>query len=290
MRYRLRHLTSYSYAEPVDLASHLLHLSPRDMPGQRVLHHHILADPSPARVVRREDAYGNRACWLFLDTPHARFDVVTEAEVEVGFAPPAGTGPAAAALAPLARCLPDAAEFLFPSPMLPRSDAARAYAGASFPEGRPVVEGLVDLMRRIRQGFAFRPGVTDIATPVARVLERREGVCQDFSNLMITGLRGLGIPARYVSGYVRTRPAPGQPRRRGADQSHAWVAAWCGPDLGWTMCDPTNECFVTDEHVVLGWGRDFADVSPLRGVILGGGAHAVTAAVDLEPAEAEVGD
>ena len=289
MRYRLRHLTAYRYAEPVDLAAHLLHLSPRDMPGQRVLHHRILAEPLPARLSRRDDAFGNRACWLFLDAPHSRFEVVTEAEVEVAFPLPAGAGPAAEALAPLARTVPDAAEFLFPSPMLPPSDAARAFAEPSFAGGRPVVEGLADLMRRIRHGFAFRAGVTDIATPVARVLERREGVCQDFSNVMITGLRGLGIPARYVSGYVRTRPPPGQPRRRGADQSHAWVAAWCGPEIGWAMCDPTNDCFVTDEHVVLGWGRDFSDVSPLRGVILGGGAHGVTAAVDLEPAEAEVG-
>jgi transglutaminase-like putative cysteine protease len=289
MRYRLRHVTAYAYAEPVDLASHLLHLSPREVPGQRVLSHSLSASPEPSRVVLRDDAFGNPAAWLFLDAPHARFEVVAEAVVEVAFALPAGEGPPAAEVAAGARALPEAAEFLFPSPMLPASGAATGFVAPSFPAGRPVVAGLADLLRRFREGFTFRAGVTDITTPVARVLERREGVCQDFANVMVTGLRGLGIPARYVSGYVRTRPPPGQPRRRGADQSHAWVAAWCGPVLGWVQCDPTNDLFVTDEHVLLGWGRDFSDVSPLRGIILGGGAHDVTVSVDLEPAEAEVG-
>ena len=135
---------------------------------------------------------------------------------------------------------------------------------------------------RIRREFRFRAGVTNIATPIAEILRRREGVCQDFSHLMLAMLRGLGLPGRYVSGYIRTRPAPGQPRRLGADQSHAWVGAWAGPALGWIDVDPTNGIVVSEEHVVLGWGRDYADVVPLRGVILGGGGQELTVAVELE--------
>jgi transglutaminase-like putative cysteine protease len=177
----------------------------------------------------------------------------------------------------------DAAEFLQPSPMLPHSRGAGAFAATSFPPGRPVLAGLLDLNARIRRDFAFRAGTTGIATPVEEVLARRQGVCQDFTHVMVAGLRALGLPARYVSGYIRTRPPPGQARHRGADQSHAWVGAWLGPGAGWVDLDPTNALVVHDEHVVLGWGRDFADVSPARGVVLGGGAHALSVAVDLEP-------
>ena len=168
--------------------------------------------------------------------------------------------------------------------MAPLDPEAGAYAAPSFPPGRPVLAGLRDLMGRIRREFAFRAGVTTIATPVAKVLQLRAGVCQDFTHLMIAGLRCLGLPARYVSGYIRTRPPPGAVRRRGADQSHAWVGAWLGPEHGWVDVDPTNNLIVSDEHVVLGWGRDFGDVSPVRGVILGGGRHSLTVAVDVEPA------
>ena len=131
--------------------------------------------------------------------------------------------------------------------------------------------------------FKFRSGVTSISTPVAQVMQRREGVCQDFTHVMISCLRGMGLPARYVSGYIRTRPPPGQPRRQGADQSHAWVGCWMGPALGWIDLDPTNNLIVSNEHVVLGWGRDFADISPVQGVILGGGRHTLSVSVDLEP-------
>jgi transglutaminase-like putative cysteine protease len=176
----------------------------------------------------------------------------------------------------------DAAEFAFGSPLAPADRAAGLDAAASFPPGRPVLAGLLDLTGRIRREFAFRPGATTVATAVPLVLAQRAGVCQDFAHVMIAGLRALGLPARYVSGYLRTRPPRGQPARRGADQSHAWVGAWLGPEQGWVDLDPTNDLVVQEEHVVLGWGRDFSDVSPLRGVILGGGTHSVTAAVELE--------
>ncbi len=177
-----------------------------------------------------------------------------------------------------------AAEFVFDSPMAPADAGAGDYAAVSFPPGRPVLAGLLDMMGRIRREFAFRSGVTSISTPVARVLAQRAGVCQDFTHLMIAGLRALGLPARYVSGYLRTRPPPGTVGRRGADQSHAWVSAWLGPTHGWVDLDPTNDLVVRDEHVVLAWGRDYSDISPVRGVILGGGRHTVSVAVDLDPA------
>ncbi len=284
MRWKLRHATTYRYARPVDMATHMLHLTPREMPGQRLLHHTLTATPEPARVTHGVDDFGNAVTWLFLDSPHDRFVVVSEAEVEVRFPappPPASTLPWEEVAALAGGTI---AQFLFDSPLVPASPAARAYAGASFPRGRPVLEGLLHLMSRIRREFAYKPGVTGISTSVETIMATRAGVCQDFSHAMIAGLRGLGLPARYVSGYIRTHTPPGRVRLRGADQSHAWVGAWMGPDFGWVDLDPTNDCVTATEHVVLGWGRDFSDVSPLRGVILGGGRHTLDVGVDLEPA------
>jgi transglutaminase-like putative cysteine protease len=288
MRYRVRHLTAYTYAEPVDLASHLLHLTPRALPGQQVLSASLVATPEPARVSRADDYFGNHATWMFLDRPHRRFEVAVEAGVEVAFAapPPAAATPAWEVLAhDLCAAAPghrEAAGFAFGSPLAPADPAAAAYARPSFPAGRPVLESLLELTARIRQDFAYRTGVTTTFTPISDVLRQRAGVCQDFTHVMLAGLRGLGLAARYVSGYLRTRPPRGEPARRGADQSHAWVDAWLGPPWGWVGLDPTNNLVVHDEHVVLAWGRDYADVSPVRGVILGGGKHGVSVAVDIE--------
>jgi transglutaminase-like putative cysteine protease len=284
MRYRVRHVTTYSYAEPVDLAGHMLHLLPRALPGQRVLASRLLATPAPVRRTAGTDHFGNEVAWMFLEAPHAAFEVTLDADVDVGFpAPPAPEAtPPWEEVAAAARRGGEAAEFALPSPMAPAVSAAGAYAAPSFPAGRPVLAGLLDLNRRIRQEFTFRPGVTTIATPVAEVLRHRAGVCQDFTHLMLAGLRALGLPGRYMSGYIRTRPQPGLPRRRGADQSHAWVGAWLGAEAGWIGLDPTNDLVVREEHVVLGWGRDYGDISPVRGVILGGGAHNLSVSVDLE--------
>ena len=286
MIWRVRHATAYRYAEPVDMATHMLHLAPRALPQQRVLWESLSCQPLPARRSQATDHFGNRVDWLFLDQPHARFEVVAEALVDVSFpAPPEpGATPPWEVLATLAASDPEAAEFTFASPLLPETPAARDYVAGCFPPGRPVLAGLLALNARIQQDFAFRPGATTIATPVSQVLAQRAGVCQDFTHLMLCGLRGLGLPARYVSGYIRTRPPPGGIARRGADQSHAWVGAWLGPQFGWIDLDPTNALVVADEHVVLGWGRDFSDVSPLRGMILGGGAHRLEVSVDLAPA------
>ncbi len=289
MKYRVRHTTAYSYRKPVDLASHMLHLSPRPMPHQVIATQMLQSIPAPVRSTEALDHFGNQVTWLFLDMPHAAFEVTMEAVVDVQFpAPPrVEDTPPWEDVAAAARAGGPAwreSEFVFDSPMVQLDPAAADYAARSFPAGRPILAGLKDLTSRIRREFAFRGGVTTIATPVSKVMQLRAGVCQDFTHVMISGLRSLGLPARYVSGYVRTKPPPGQVRRRGADQSHAWVGAWLGPAHGWVDFDPTNDLIVSDEHVVLGWGRDFGDVSPLRGVILGGGKHSLTVSVDLEAA------
>lgn len=283
MIWRVRHSTIYRYAEEVGIATHQLHLSPRPLPQQRVLWDRITCTPEPARVSGATDHFGNRVTWLFLDRPHTQFEVLAEAEVDVAFPPP----PEAAATLPweeaaaLAARDAEVAEFTFPSPMLPENAGARDYAAQSFPPGRPVLEGLLELNARIKRDFAFRAGVSTIATPVSQILAQRAGVCQDFTHLMLCGLRGLGLPGRYVSGYIRTHAPPGGVARLGADQSHAWVGCWLGPALGWIDLDPTNALVARDEHVVLGWGRDFQDISPLRGIILGGGRHSLEVTVSL---------
>jgi transglutaminase-like putative cysteine protease len=292
MRYRVRHVSRYAYDSPVELATHMVHLRPRMLPCQTVISETIETSPDAARRRDGHDHFGNRVTWLFLDRSHEDFDVTAESIVEVGFPPP----PDAAATPPWEDVVEassagqdwHASEFCFSSAMAPRDEASFTYAAASFPPGRSILDGLLDLNRRIHREFRFRAGVTSVSTPVSRVMERRQGVCQDFSHVMISGLRGLGLPARYVSGYIRTRPPPGQPRRQGADQSHAWVGCWLGPTLGWVDLDPTNDLLVQNEHVVLGWGRDYGDVSPVRGVILGGGDHTLDVTVDLAPDDEEV--
>ncbi len=293
MQYRLRHASRYAYGTPVDLAAHLVHLRPRPLPWQRILSDMVATEPSPARRRDGLDHFGNRATWLFLDIPHADFAIIAESVIQVGLPPAIApeTTPAWETVTEAAHA-PEgwrASEYRFDSPMAPANAAAAAYAAASFRKGRPVLDALLELNTRIQTDFVYQSGVTSVSTPVAEVMHRRAGVCQDFSHVMISALRGLGLPARYVSGYIRTRPPPGQPRRAGADQSHAWVGCWLGPALGWIDLDPTNGAIVRDEHVVVGWGRDYGDVSPIRGVILGGGEHSLTVSVDLVPDDEEDG-
>lgn len=284
IKYRLRHRTTYAYVEPVDLATHMLHLSPRQTAHQRVLAAEILCAPAPSSRSAGADHYGNPVTWLFLERPHTRLELVLNALVEVDAVAPSGT--ADLAWEQLAAAAPwDVAEFLYDSTLAPAAPEARDYAAASFPPARDAFAAVRELTTRIRHEFTFRPGATSISTPVVQVLAHRTGVCQDFSHVMIAGLRAHGVPARYVSGYIRTRPPPGQEKRRGSDVSHAWVAAWLGPRLGWVEFDPTNDLVVDREHVVLGYGRDYADISPVRGVLLGGGRHAITVGVDLDPAD-----
>ncbi len=290
MKFKLRHSTRYMYKTPVDLASHMLHISPRPLPHQTVIATEIVSKPLAARVSASLDHFGNSVTWLFFDRPHEVFDVTAQSLVEVAFpaAPdPATTPPWEAVVAAASAGGPgawEAAEFRFDSPMAAADAEAGAYVATSFTPGRPILAALIELNSRIRKDFAFRSGVSSIHTPVSRTMSQRAGVCQDFAHMMIAGLRALGLPARYVSGYIRTRPPPGGVRRQGSDQSHAWVGCWMGSAHGWIDLDPTNDLVVQEEHVVLGWGRDYGDISPVRGIILGGGRHTLTVGVDLEPA------
>jgi transglutaminase-like putative cysteine protease len=289
MLYRVRHVSTYDYGHPVDLGAHMLHLTPRALPWQKIISASVSATPTPSRCETGRDCFGNDVTWLFLDQPHPRFEATLEALVDVAAPapPPASETPSWSGVASAAKAGGrdgfEAAEFIFDSPLAPAGRDVRDYAAQSFPGRRPILEALLDLNTRIKREFSFKPGATTVGTPVREVLAQKAGVCQDFSHLMIAGLRALGLPARYVSGYIRTHPKPGEKRRPGSDVSHAWVGCWMGPRHGWIDLDPTNGLVIADEHVVLGWGRDFNDVSPLRGIILGGGEHDVEVSVDLTP-------
>ncbi|NHN88217.1 transglutaminase family protein [Acetobacter conturbans] len=287
MIYRVRHTTSYVYGRPVELAAHVLHLTPRDCPGQKLLWTSLECEPTPVRRQTGTDHFGNRIVWLFHETPHSRFDIVALSEVDVQFPepPPVHMTASWEEIAVLAASDPDVSEFLFDGPMCAASPRVGAYVAQSFPPGRSVLEGLLDLNERVFREFRFSSGVTSLRTTPEEVLERREGVCQDFTHLILSGLRWLGLPARYTSGYIRTRPSPGQKRRLGADVSHAWVGVWLGPEYGWIGLDPTNGIVVRNEHVILGWGRDYSDISPVRGLILGGSGDTLRVGVDLVPVE-----
>ncbi|MFN4309535.1 MAG: transglutaminase domain-containing protein [Ferrovibrio sp.] len=292
MKYRLRHTTSYSYSWAVDISHHLLHLSLPELPRQRVKSCIVTTNPNAGRIAAQIDHFGNRVANLTIDAPHTRFDVELRAEVEVDpWQPPdAKATPAWEAVREML-CgdgFPEPvreSEFVHDSPMAQASDEALAYAQASFPPARPILEAVTDLTDRIYRDFRYDPAATEIFTPVAAVMQKRAGVCQDFAHLQIAMLRGLGLAARYVSGYIRTLRAGDEAEGglRGADASHAWISVWCGPDHGWVDLDPTNNLICSDEHVTAAVGRDYGDISPVRGVVLGGGPHRVGVAVELLP-------
>jgi len=294
MIYEVSHLTSYEYSAPVDLAQHVLHLRPRRFDYQRVLQTAIVTAP-PATYVRDHlDHFGNEATVVAINGPHSDFSVKVRSVVDVSFPQIITPGPAweelrAALMAPRSMDAVEASEFRHESPFAAQHASLTAYAGKSFAPGRPMVDAVRELTRRINEDFDYRPGTTAIATAPADALSRLEGVCQDFTHVMIAGLRGLGLAARYVSGYLRTLPPKGGGARRGADASHAWVSVWCGPDAGWIDVDPTNDLMLADEHIVVAWGRDFGDVSPVRGVILGGGAQNLSVAVEVKPVAPDAG-
>jgi transglutaminase-like putative cysteine protease len=285
MIYRLHHVTAYDYATPVVLGTHFMHLLPRERPGQRIREAQLDITPEPDSQRHEIDHFGNHTTTVSLTAAHKQFEVALSATIEVEH--PAPPDPQDTApwerIAARAERDPIVAEFCLASPLAQPTGDIASYAALSFPEGRPILAGLNDLNLRIWTDMAYRSGVTTTTTTAAQTLKSRAGVCQDYAHLMIACLRAIGLPARYVSGYLRTLPPLGQTKRRGADQSHAWASAWLGHETGWVDFDPTNNLLVRDEHVTLAWGRDFQDVSPLRGIILGGGRHALRVNVDLDP-------
>lgn len=281
--YRLHHSTIYDYAEPVVIGTHFIHLLPRERPGQTIKEARLGISPVPDNRRDEIDHFGNHTTSVSLITPHRQFSVVLDAVVDVSLpAPPVGAQtPRWEDVASWSQNVPDVAEFSLPSRLAePTADIA-TYAAASFMPGRTVLDAITDLNARLFADMRYQPGVTSNQTTAAQVFPEKMGVCQDYAHLMLACMRAWGVPGRYVSGYLRTLPPPGEQKRRGADQSHAWVSVWLGPDHGWVDFDPTNNLIVSNEHVTLGWGRDFGDVSPLRGVILGGGRHTLSVSVDL---------
>jgi transglutaminase-like putative cysteine protease len=287
VKYVVRHVTRYRYAETVTNSQHDLHLLPRDLAHQRCLSSGLEVSPTPSVCQERVDYFGNRATHLVLAVAHSTLTVVAQSRVVV--ASPGAISvdddvawEAAAAEVAQGRVDLHAQEMAFPSPFVVPWRELCAYARDSFPSGRPTLQGCLALMARLHADFTYDPRATTIATPLDEVFAKRRGVCQDFSHLMIACLRGLGLSARYVSGYLVTAPPPGQPRLVGADASHAWLSVF-SPRFGFVDLDPTNNTVVGDRHITLAIGRDFGDVTPLRGVILGGGRHDLHVAVDVVP-------
>jgi transglutaminase-like putative cysteine protease len=291
MLYRVAHTTTYDYTQPVTLCHNVAHLSPRAAPRQTCRHSELLVTPPPAVCHARTDYFGNPVTFFTVQEPHQKLTVISKhlTAVRPFVAPePTQTPPweEARAVVPGDRRPEalDAFQFVFDSPYVRTAAELAEYAAPSFPAGRPILTAALDLTRRIHADFRFDPEATTVATTVAEVLAGRRGVCQDFAHLQIGCLRSLGLAARYVSGYLLTTPPPGRQRLLGVDASHAWVSLYC-PGTGWVDLDPTNDLIPSDEHIVLAWGRDYDDVSPLKGVILGGGRHTVAVAVAVERVE-----
>jgi transglutaminase-like putative cysteine protease len=282
---RVTHETTTHYAARVAVACHVAHLVPRDSPRQQVRDFELEIDPPPSHHTTASDAFGNtRACFA-LYKAHDMLRVRSTSRVHLAVPPPPDPATSApweevATLLQYHAGAPfePAAEFVYASPFVPLLPELRHYAAASFPPARPLLAGAVDLMRRIHADFHYQGGVTEISTPLAHVFQQRQGVCQDFTHLMIGCLRALGLPARYVSGYLLSRPPQASTGLVGAEASHAWVSVWC-PALGWNDLDPTNDLRVDTSHVTLALGRDYGDVMPLRGVVQGGGEHTLEVAV-----------
>jgi transglutaminase-like putative cysteine protease len=290
VHYLLSHRTTYTYASSVDSAHHIAHLRARPFPGQKVTSIGITTQPQPALAVQHVDHFGNLIDIYRIDQPHQRFDIEVRAAVEVKFPdpPPARDTPpweeVRTALSGNGFPAPiEASQFVYESPLVPLDEALRAYGAQSLTAGRPILEAACELTGRIKADFEYHPGATDISTPLHEVFEGKAGVCQDFAHVMIAALRTHGLAAGYVSGYIRTVHSPDEIALRGSDASHAWVAVWCGEKAGWVHLDPTNDLVASQDHVAVAWGRDFSDVSPLRGVILGGDRHVYSVAVTLVP-------
>ena len=282
--YSVRHVTTYRYTTDVSASYGELHLLPRERPGQHVATSRVTIEPAPHDLRHRVDWFGNHATYLSIIEPHRELTVTASSRVTVeaqersllGEVPWDQLRDRAAA-----ETDPDIADLLLDSPRVVRSPRLAALADASFAPGRPLLAALADLSTRIHGSFAYRPGTTTVATTLDEVLEARSGVCQDFAHVMIGSLRSLGLPARYVSGYLETVAPAGRERLQGADASHAWASVWTG-DGGWLDIDPTNDRIVGDRHVTVAWGRDYGDVAPLKGVIYTqGSGHEIEVEVDV---------
>jgi transglutaminase-like putative cysteine protease len=295
MRYEISHRTTYRYGSPVSVGNHVACLKPRSYAQNRLIENRLGISPEPATLTERVDYFGNVLWFFTVQEPHRELVVESTSDVERS----CGEAPGERASLPWEESCRGLAEdesaegleayqYQFESPRIRIHREFAAYALESFTAGRPMAEALRELTKRIHEDFRFDAKVTTVRTTTEEVFKKRRGVCQDFAHVQIACLRSINVAARYVSGYLRTYPAPGKPRLVGADASHAWVAGYCR-GAGWIDMDPTNDVAPTDGHVTVAWGRDYGDVSPLRGLILGGGGHKLQVEVDMKPVDEEIG-
>jgi transglutaminase-like putative cysteine protease len=290
MEYRVRHRTIYRYQQDVAQSWHVAHMLLRSTPTQSVTATHVTLTPEAGSRMVRTDFFGNECEWYFYNAVHDHLEILAESLVNVSPAPERDAGESlsweevrALLEAPADAQTRDAVQYIFDSPYTVFTSDLAAYARESFTPGRPLLAGATELMHRIHDEFRYDTTVTDTSTPVDKVFEIRAGVCQDLAHAGIAMMRSLGLPARYVSGYLLTRPPPGKPRLLGADASHAWFSVYA-PPFGWVDLDPTNAVPAGEGHVTAAWGRDYGDVAPVAGIILGGHDHHIEVGVDVIPA------
>jgi transglutaminase-like putative cysteine protease len=298
VKYRITHTTQYHYSQAAELCQNEARLQPRDFWRQQRRYTRFEILPAPVDFHERLDYFGNHVTYFAIQQAHTQLVVTAVSELTVSpgqrtfdtFNPLSWEQarnllqemptPGQSQRRDQELELPDAGHYVLDSPMAAASDEISRYGQSSFLPNRPLVEVVRDLNQRIYSDFIYDPSFTTIATPLSDVLSHRRGVCQDFAHLAIACLRAYGIAARYVSGYIETRPAPGRPRSVGADASHAWVSVYM-PGAGWLDFDPTNNTMPTDQHITLAWGRDYSDVTPLKGIAYGGGQHSLSVSVDV---------
>jgi transglutaminase-like putative cysteine protease len=289
MNYHITHRTLYEYAAPVSVSHHVARLEPRTSATQTCENFSLKIFPEPSLRKARMDYFGNQLCFFAIQEIHSRLEIVTSSRVTVQVRTPVAnesTAPwesvAEMFRDPVSPEVVEPYQFVFDSPHVRASPELADYARQSYSPGTPLLAGARDLTRRIHEDFKFDPRATTVATPLEEVWQKRRGVCQDFAHLGIACLRSLGLPARYVSGYLRTRPPAGKARLVGVDASHAWFRIFC-PGTGWVDFDPTNNVQTAEEHIIVAYGRDYGDVSPVAGILTGGGSHEVRVSVDVEP-------
>jgi transglutaminase-like putative cysteine protease len=289
MKYTIQHKTAYTYLEPVSLCHNIARLVPRDTRKQICKNTTIEISPKPDRINEYEDFFGNKVIYFSIEKEHWELTVNVTSEVErLDSSAMVSTGQWASGPEELRKELSaqnelamETKQYAFETVMTSANEDIIKYGMESFTQGRSLFEGAEDLTRRIYRDFEYKPGHTTIATPLSQVMKQRKGVCQDFAHLAIACLRAIGLPARYVSGYIETVSPEGEGKMIGVDASHAWFSVYI-PELGWTDFDPTNNCLVSDQHITIGWGRDYADIAPLEGIILSSGSHELTVSVDVK--------
>lgn len=269
MKYVIDHKTIYTYLEPVSVCHNVLRLVPRNTARQVCGKVTVSIQPKPDSLQEYEDFFGNKVIYFSIEKEHGALTIVVHSEIEkrVG-----GFGREVVS--------EDVSQYVFETPMTSGGAEIEAYARVSFQPGRPVLEAARDLMRRIYTDFKFTPGFTTVSTPLSEVMRERKGVCQDFAHLAIACVRSVGLPSRYVSGYIETISPPGVEKLMGVDASHAWFSIYI-PDMGWVDFDPTNNVLPGDQHITIGWGRDYSDIAPMKGVILSSGSHGLHVSVDM---------